>query len=109
MEGRGSGSRRHQWIALILSGVFPGLGQLFVRAWGKGVAFLLAGGVLTWALGHLVSPEDLLAGRLSHPLVTLALILALLGVFLWSLLDAWRVGGRSATSSQAGRDQARGS
>jgi hypothetical protein len=79
---------------MILSGVFPGLGQLFLCAWGKGVAFLLAGGVLTWAMGQLVSMEDLLAvaGRLSYPLLTLALVLVLSAVFLWSVVDAWRSG-----------------
>jgi hypothetical protein len=92
MDGSVSGSRRRQWIALTLSGVFPGLGQLFLRAWGKGVAFLLAGGVLTWAMEQLVSMEDLLAGRLSSPLMILALVLALLAVFLWSIVDAWRSG-----------------
>ena len=97
MAGSGSGSRRRQWIALILSGVFPGLGQLFLRAWGKGVAFLLAGGGLTWALGHLVSLEDLLAGRLSSPLLSLAVVLVLVAVFLWSVVDAWRAGAGSQT------------
>ena len=92
MDGSVSGSRRRQWIALTLSGVFPGLGQLFLCAWGKGVAFLLAGGVLTWAMGQLVSMEDLLAGRLAYPLVTLALVLVLSAVFLWSVVDAWRSG-----------------
>ena len=92
MDGSVSGSRRRQWIALILSGVFPGLGQLFLCAWGKGVAFLLAGGVLTWAMGQLVSMEDLLAGRLSSPLMILALVLILLVVSLWSVVDAWRSG-----------------
>ena len=92
MDGSVSGSHRRQWIALILSGVFPGLGQLFLCAWGKGVAFLLAGGVLTWAMGQLVSMEDLLAGRLSSPLMILVLVLALLAVSLWSIVDAWRSG-----------------
>jgi hypothetical protein len=92
MDGSVSGSRRRQWIALILSGVFPGLGQCFLRAWGKGVAFLLAGAVLMCAMGQLVSMEDLLAGRVSSPLATLAVVLALLGVFLWSVVDAWRSG-----------------
>jgi hypothetical protein len=91
MEER-AGGRRRQWIALILSGVFPGLGQCFLRAWGKGIAFLLAGGGLTWAMGQLVSMEDLLAGRLSSPLATLALVLVLVAVFLWSVVDAWRSG-----------------
>jgi hypothetical protein len=93
MDRSESGSRRRQWIALILSGVFPGLGQLFLCAWGKGVAFLLVGGVLTWAMGQLVPMEDLLAGRLSSPLMILALVLALLAVFLWSVVDAWHSGG----------------
>jgi hypothetical protein len=92
MGGGVSGDRRRQWIALILSGVFPGLGQLFLRAWGRGVAFLLAGGVLTWAMEQMVSVEDLLAGRLPHPLVTLVLVFVLLAVFLWSVVDAWRSG-----------------
>jgi len=92
MQGSGSGHSRRQWIALILSGVFPGLGQLFLRSWGKGVALLLAVGVLTWAMGDLVSLEDLLAGRVAYPLVTLALVLVLVAVFLWNVVDAWRAG-----------------
>ena len=96
MDGSAGGSRRRQWIALMLSGVFPGLGQFYVRAWGKGVAFLLAGGMLTWAVGQLVSLEDLLAGRLPYPLATLGVVLVLSVVFLWSVVDAWR----SATGSQ---------
>jgi hypothetical protein len=87
------GSRR-QWIALILSGVFPGLGQLYLRVWWKGAAFVMAGCVATWALGRLISVEDLLAGHLSHPAATLGVTVALLGVFLWSVVDAWRTGGR---------------
>lgn len=81
-------------MALILSGIFPGLGQLYLRAWGKGVAFLLAGGLVTWPLGEMVSVEALLAGVLPNPLTTLALVLVLLALFLWSVVDAWRSGGR---------------
>ena len=87
-------SRRRQWIALILSGIFPGLGQFYLRAWGKGIAFFAAGGIETWALGWLVSGEDLLAGRLTYPTATMALLLALLAVYLWSVVDAWLSGGR---------------
>lgn len=86
------GSRR-QWIALILSGIFPGLGQFYLGAWGKGAAFLFAGGVATWALGRLVSVEDLMAGLLPYPAATLSALLALLVVFLWSIIDAWLSGG----------------
>jgi hypothetical protein len=95
MDRTDSGSRRRQWVALILSGIFPGLGQFYLRAWGKGVAFFAAGSVVTWALGEMVAVEDLLAGSLPHPLVVLALLLALSAVFLWSVVDAWRSPGRS--------------
>jgi hypothetical protein len=91
----GRGSRRRQWIALILSGIFPGLGQLYLRAWLRGALFLLGGGAVTWALGGLVELDDLLEGRLAHPLPILGLLLTLLALSLWSLLDAWRQGGRS--------------
>jgi hypothetical protein len=74
----------------MLSGVFPGLGQLYVRAWGKGVAFLSAAVVVTWAAGALLSLDDLLAGQIPHPLATLGLVIVLLAVFLWSVVDAWR-------------------
>jgi hypothetical protein len=80
---------RRQWIALILSGVFPGLGQFYLRAWGKGAAFLIAGCATAWALGELISVQDLLTGLLPHPLAALAALLALLAVFIWSVTDAW--------------------
>jgi hypothetical protein len=80
---------RRQWIALILSGVFPGLGQFYLQAWGKGVAFLIFGVVALWALGELISVQDLMTGLLPHPLATLGALLALLAVFLWSIADAW--------------------
>jgi hypothetical protein len=80
---------RRQWVALILSGVFPGLGQFYLRAWGKGAAFLIGGCATFWALGKLISLQDLLTGLLPHPLAALAALLALLVVFIWSIADAW--------------------
>lgn len=85
---------RRQWVALILSGVFPGLGQLYLRAWVKGVGFCVTGLVAGWTLGSLLSIEDLLAGSVPHPLLTLGLVLILLGLFLWSIVDAWIAGGK---------------
>jgi hypothetical protein len=82
-------NRRRQWIALILSGVFPGFGQLYLRAWRKGLAFTIAGVAASWALGQLVSVQDLLTGLLPHPGATLGLTLTLLALFLWSSVDAW--------------------
>ena len=80
---------RRQWVALILSGVFPGLGQIYLHAWVKGAAFFVVGGVAMWSLGETVSVQDLLNGILPHPLATLGVLLALLAVFLWSIADAW--------------------
>jgi len=85
-------AKRQKWIALILSGVFPGLGQFYNRQPKKGVALLGAGIVLTWFLGRAV-PTDLLLliqpeARLIVPLCVL------LAVWLWSIIDAWRVAGR---------------
>jgi len=84
--------KRQKVIALILSGLFPGLGQFYNRQPGKGAAFLAAGIVLTWFLGRAI-PSDLLTliqpeARLIVPLFVLLL------VWLWSIIDAWRVAGR---------------
>lgn len=85
---------RRQWIALILSGIFPGFGQFYLRAWGKGTAFLIAGAAATWGLERLVPLQDLMAGFLPQPGATLGALLALLGVYLWSMADAWVTAGR---------------
>ncbi len=89
--------RRRQYTALVLSGILPGLGQFYLRAWKKGAAFLVAGGAAVWALGQLVSMQDLMTGILPHPLATQGVLVTLLVVFLWSMLDAWRSGARPRT------------
>jgi TM2 domain-containing membrane protein YozV len=80
---------RRQWIALVLSGIFPGLGQFYLRAWGKGAAFLAAGVATTWVFLQLVSVEDLRVGFVPNPGLLLAALLALLVAFTWSVVDAW--------------------
>jgi len=95
MEHIDQRSRRRQWIALILSGCLPGLGQLYLGAWGKGLAFLVVTIGGSWLLGEMVSVDDLLAGTLPFPAVTLALVLALAVVVCWSLWDAWRADGKT--------------
>ena len=84
-------ARRRKLVALILSGVFPGLGQFYNRQPGKGAAFLAAGLVLSWVFGRAVptAPLELLQpeARLVVPLCVLLL------VWLWSIIDAWRVAG----------------
>ena len=77
-------------VALILSGIFPGLGQLYNRQWLKGAAFVVAGLVLSWLLTRAL-PGDLeaLSSASVDPSTFWALGL-LLAVWLWSLVDAWR-------------------
>lgn len=83
---------RRKIVAFILSGIFPGLGQFYNRQPVKGAAFVVAGGVLNWLLVRAV-PSDLLApdalwGNL------IAVLCLLLAIWLWSLIDAWRVAHR---------------
>jgi hypothetical protein len=86
------GARRRQLIAVVLSGVFPGLGQFYNRQHIKGIAFLVPGLVLTWLFGR-VTPVDPRA--LARPGADLLVpLLALLGVWIWSVVDAWRAAGR---------------
>jgi len=88
----GLDSRRRQTIALILSGVFPGLGQFYNREHAKGGMALVVAAMLSWFAGREV-PADPLA--LTQPRAALILpLLALLGLWLWAIIDAWRVAGR---------------
>lgn len=83
--------RRQKVIALILSGLFPGLGQLYNRQPKKGAAFLGAGIILSWFLSLAVPTAPL---TLIQPRADLIVPLCvLLIVWLWSIIDAWRIAG----------------
>jgi len=86
---------RRKVIAFVLSGVFPGLGQLYNRQWVKGAAFAVAGVILSW-LAERAVPADLVAWMtqpsIGTGLATSAVLL--LAVWIWSAVDAWRVAGR---------------
>ena len=85
-------TRRRQVVGLLLSGIFPGLGQLYNREYLKGVLFIIPGAVSSWLATRAI-PADLLA--LARPSAALTLPLAaLLGVWLWAIIDAWRVAER---------------
>jgi hypothetical protein len=80
-------TRRHQVIALMLSGIFPGIGQFYNRQLVKGAIGLVLGLALTWAAAR-AAPADPLA--LAQPgAYVLGPLLALLAVWVWSLIDAW--------------------
>jgi hypothetical protein len=83
--------RRRQVIALMLSGIFPGIGQLYNRQPVKGAIGVVLGLVLTWAAAR-AAPADPVA--LAQPGAdALGPLLALLAVWVWSLVDAWRAAG----------------
>jgi hypothetical protein len=83
---------RRKVVALFLSGVFLGLGQLYNRQWLKGTMFLTAGVVLSWLLVRTIPTDPTaLAHAGAAPVV---LLLVLLAIWLWSLVDAWREAGR---------------
>jgi len=88
----GPAPRRRQVIALMLSGIFPGIGQLYNRQPVKGAIGVVLGLVLTWAAAR-AAPADPVA--LAQPGAdVLGPLLALLVVWVWSLVDAWRAAGQ---------------
>jgi hypothetical protein len=82
-------------IAVILSGLFPGLGQLYNRETLKAVLFAIGGAVT--AFGPFspadidIDPNDLMGGLQT----VLVASLPFLAVALWSVVDAYRVAKRS--------------
>jgi hypothetical protein len=85
-------ARRRQVVALMLSGIFPGIGQFYNRQLVEGAIGLVLGLALTWAAAR-AAPADPLA--LAQPGAdVLGPLLALLAVWVWSLVDAWRAARR---------------
>jgi hypothetical protein len=77
-------------IALILSGIFPGLGQLYNRQWTKGAGLLIAGVGLSWLVSRALPRDlDVLASTGLAP-SSMAAAIVLLAVWIYSLVDAWR-------------------
>ena len=85
-------ARRRKVIALILSGIFPGLGQFYNRQPVKGAIGLGAGLVFSWFAGRATPSDPLALDQAGFALF--GPLGALLAVWLWSIVDAWRVAGR---------------
>jgi hypothetical protein len=80
-------------VAALLSGLAPGLGQLYCRQWGKGAALLVSGLALDAALGVSDGLIGLVRGMAAGMLpqdsgAILLRALPLLALSLWSLVDA---------------------
>jgi len=95
---------RSPWVAGILSGLFPGLGQFYNRQWWKGAGFLLGFMAVDWMLdvsaGFLRLVQAILQGNTSEVLPEdlaqlLLRSLAPLAVAIWSLMDAVLVARKS--------------
>ena len=91
------GASKNPWIAGILSGVLPGLGQFYNRQWLKGVGFLLGTLVVDGVLGVTTgmikffqsgAPPENTGQFLFGSLIVLALVI-------WSISDAARTAQRS--------------
>lgn len=79
-------------VAGLLSAILPGLGQLYCRAWGKGAGFLLAGLGTDSLFGVTSGMFEFLRSRVPPQPVGPFLVgsLLLLGIAIWSILDATR-------------------
>jgi TM2 domain-containing membrane protein YozV len=86
-------------VAVILSAIFPGLGQFYNRHWFKGIGFFIGSGMLTGVVTELISVDDLMAGDTSGAGKALGLLLVLLGLLVWSMVDDYR---SAKTSSPKG-------
>jgi drug/metabolite transporter (DMT)-like permease len=89
-------------VAGLLSAVFPGLGQVYNRQWGKGAGFLLGLLVLAGILIASVDPQALQkaadAGAPPENIGQLFLLATLiLAVAVWSIVDAVLSAKRSMT------------
>lgn len=86
-------------LAGLLSAIIPGLGQIYNRQWGKGVAFLAGVVALMLGLSHLADQAQLDRAAAGAPLENTGLIIALLVLFLvlvvWSIADAARTARRT--------------
>jgi TM2 domain-containing membrane protein YozV len=85
--------------AVILSAIVPGLGQFYNRHWFKGLGFFIGSGMLSGVVTELISVDDLMAGDTSGAGKALGLLSALLGLLVWSMVDAYR---SAKTSSPRG-------
>ena len=91
------GASKNPWIAGILSGVLPGLGQFYNRQWLKGVGFLLGTLIVDGVLGVTAgmikyyqsgAPPENTGLFLFGSFIVLALVI-------WSISDAARTAQRS--------------
>jgi len=83
-------TKRRRTVALILSGVFPGLGQFYNRRPIKGAVFLGLSVLLSWLVMRAVPVDPARLAEQGIGLPASLAVLILLAIWLWSVVDAWR-------------------
>jgi len=91
---------KNPWVAGILSGVLPGLGQFYNRQLGKGVGFLIGflvlGGALVFGIDLQMLDKAMSSGTQPENLwLLLAVEVLVLILVIWSITDAARTAQRS--------------
>jgi hypothetical protein len=91
---------KNPWVAGILSGVLPGLGQFYNRQVSKGVGFLIGflvlGGVLVFGVDLQALDKAMVSGEQPENLwLLLAGEVLMLILVIWSITDAARTAKRS--------------
>jgi len=91
------GVSKNPWVAGILSGVLPGLGQFYNRQWLKGVGFLLGTLIVDGVLGVTAGMIKFFQSG-APPENTVQFLFGSLSVsalVIWSITDAARTAKRS--------------
>lgn len=98
---------RSPLLAGVLSGLLPGLGQFYNRQWAKGVGFLLLSFFIVTALASVYDPLEAQRAALrgkqpSNLELLMTLAMLLLGLAVWSIVDAVRHAKDPRSSRMAG-------
>ena len=92
-----STTRRSPIVAALLSGVFPGLGQLYKHETLKALLFLVGGAVTAFGPFSPVDIDIDLDDPAAGLRKVLLAALPFLVIALWSVIDAYRTGQRAKT------------
>lgn len=80
-------------MAAFLSALIPGAGQFYNRHWVKGGLFLAGSMILGAELRRNIPMSAFSAGKpMAHSGFFIFLVIGLLGLSLWSVMDAYRAG-----------------
>jgi hypothetical protein len=94
-----SGTRRSPLIATLLSGVFPGFGQLYNRERLKALLFFVGGTVAAFGPFSPVDVDIDLNDPTAGMRKVLLASLPFLVIAAWSVIDAYRTARRTRTTS----------